>query len=584
MAAPRWLFGIGSIIAILGGCTGQPTPPQSGSGTLPATEELSVEVMDADQQAFLWEIEHHGNILSRMGFSALAKALAEDDGKALAALLDAQFKGGLIREPTAISLHGDGLDVVRHSDSGKPAETVTNERFVAKLREYRSTFKHSVGGSKLALMKLRPSDADNLDASWHGTAQLRLWGQHGPGQPGEVILYLAYETARPTKEAMAGDGWLRSCTITQSQVGASQHFLMRESAAERGLELDRLHDNWRDGQTNTTTGGVFLCDFDRDGWLDLLVTDTNGYFLYRNLGDGKFRNVTEEYGLPAVPADTNNRSLIAAWIDIDGDGWEDLILGKYVFRNEQGKRFRDVTSRANLRLPLNSTGVAVADYDGDGRVDLYVFQPGKGKASSWLDGKSGNPAGGGNLLFRNLGDWQFEDVTARAGVDGGDRSTFTALWLDANDDGKPDLYVPNEFGDGVLYLNQGNGTFRPTSLSNGPCDFGTMGATCGDVDGDGRIDIYCANMYSKAGSRVIGNVRPGTYPAPILDKMRTFVRGSQMHLNRGTGKWEEKAQEWQVADAGWAYGPALIDLDNDGWLDIHAACGFVSRDRKEPDG
>src|SRR5262249_51158957 len=160
--------------------------------------------------------------------------------------------------------------------------------------------------------KLRPSDADNLDASWQGTAQLRIWGQHGPGQPAEVILYLAYETARPTKEAMARGGWLRGCTITQSQVGAGKHFLIRRWAAERGLEPDRLHDNWRDGKTNTTTGGVFLCDFDRDGWLDLLVTDTNGYFLYRNLGGGKFRNVTEEYGLPAVPADTNNRSLVAA--------------------------------------------------------------------------------------------------------------------------------------------------------------------------------------------------------------------------------------------------------------------------------
>jgi len=584
VAVLRWLCCLGFACVWAAGCADRSTPSPSESASPSAGEEFVLEPMDSHQQAFLWDVEHHGNILSRIGFAALTKALRDGDSNALAALLAPDFTGGLLREPIQAAVHDAVLDVVRESDSGKPVQVVDGTQFLAKLLGYRATCAHSVDGCKMALMKLRPTDRENRDAPWQGTGQLRLWGQTRRGQPAELILYLAYETARPTKEAMERGGWLRRCTITQSQVGTSQHFLMRESAAERGLEPDLLHDNWKGGKHNTTTGGVFVCDFDRDGWLDLLVTDTNGYFLYKNLGGGKFRNVTEEYGLPVIPPDSNNRSLVAAWIDIDGDGWEDLILGKYVFRNEQGKRFRDVTAQSNLRLPLNITGVAVADYDGDGRLDLYAFQPGKGRASSWLDGKSGSTAGGGNLLFRNKGDWQFEDVTALSGTDGGDRSTFTALWLDANDDGKPDLYVPNEFGDGVLYVNQGNGTFRPTSLSNSPCDFGTMGATCGDVNNDGRIDIYCGNMYSKAGSRVIGNVREGTYPPAVMEKMRTFVRGSQLHLNRGDGRWEQKGQAWHVNDAGWAYGPALVDLDNDGWLDIFATCGFVSRDRKEPDG
>src|SRR5205807_3802498 len=141
------------------------------------------------------------------------------------------------------------------------------------------------------------------------------------------------------------------------------------------------------------TGGVYLCDFDRDGWLDVLITDINGYFLYKGLPDGRFRNVTEEYGLPAIPPDSNNRSLVAAWVDIDGDGWEDLILGKYIFRNDSGRRFQNVTPLSNLNLPGNIGGLAVADFDGDGRMDLYAFHAGVGKADSWLDGKAGTSKG-----------------------------------------------------------------------------------------------------------------------------------------------------------------------------------------------
>jgi hypothetical protein len=541
--------------------------------------------MDEDQQAFLWEIEHQGNILSQVGFPALTKALRARDEEALARLLAPDFKGELPREPSEVSIHNEYLAVTRNSDCGKPPMTVDAHGFLTwVLGGFRDYFKHSVLGAKLALMKLRPTQESNLDAPWQGTGQLRMWGEFEPGKPAEIIAYLSYQTVRPTKEAMAKGGWLQSCAITQYQRGFSEHFLMRESAAERGLEPDRLHDNWKLGKQEPATGGVYLCDFDRDGYLDVLITDLRGYFLYKGLPGGKFRNVTEEYGLPRIPPDSNNRSLVAAWIDIDGDGWDDLILGKYVFRNEQGKHFRNVTSLTSLRLPLNVAGIAVADYDRDGKMDFYVFQAGKGKASSWLDGKSGHTAGGGNQLWRNTGNWQFEDVTARTGTDGGDRSTFTALWLDANNDGWPDLFVPNEFGNGVLYVNQGDGTFRGQELTDFPCDFGTMGATCGDVNNDGFIDIYTGNMYSKAGGRVIGNVREGTYPKKIMDKMRTFVRGSQLHLNRGSLNWDQKGQEWQVADAGWAYGPALIDLDNDGWLDIHATCGFISRSRSEPDG
>jgi hypothetical protein len=566
----------------LAACNGPTSMDKSSGDSSSEAAAPALKMMDEEQRQFLWEVEHHGNILNQIGFKSLASALKGNDEKALTKLMASSFTGELPTDPNEVSIHNDLIDVVRIRAAGKPAQKLNRSQFAARMLDYRHFFKHSVQGCKLALMKLRPTDDKNLDAPWEGTGQLRLFGQKEKGQPGEIIVYLKYRTVRPTKEAMAAGGWLLACAVTQSQVGSSRHFLMREVARERGLEPQVLHDNWESEKRVPSSGGVYLCDFDRDGILDVLITDITGYYLYKGLPGGKFKNVTAEYGLPSLLPDGSPRALVAAWADLDGDGWEDLILGPYLFRNLKGERFQNVTPLSNLNLLGMTGGLAVADYDGDGRMDLYAFHTGIGKADSWLDGKAGTTKG--NQLFRNKGNWQFEDVTARAGVDGGDRSTFTALWLDANNNGKPDLYVPNEFGDGVLYLNNGDGTFRPTALTDHPCDFGTMGATCGDIDGDGNIDFYCGNMYSKAGSRVIGNVRPGTFPDNVMAKIRTFVKGSELHLNRGGGRFEEVGQTWQVNDAGWAYGPALVDLDNDGWLDIHAMCGYISRSRDDPDG
>jgi hypothetical protein len=239
-------------------------------------------------------------------------------------------------------------------------------------------------------------------------------------------------------------------------------------------------------------------------------------------------------------------------------------------------------ARTNLRLTGGPSAVVPGDYDRDGRIDLYVTRGGRPGSASWLDGKSGVPTS--NQLWHNEGDWQFRDVTGSSGTSGGSRSVFTALWLDADHDGWPDLYVPNEFGNGLLLVNRGDGTFRETPLCDGPCDFGTMGATACDFDNDGRVDIFADNMYSKAGGRVIGNLWPGTYPDEVMARMRRFVTGSQLHRNLGGGRFAQVGQQYGLAAVGWSYGAAAADLDNDGWPDLVATAGYISQDRDKPDG
>jgi hypothetical protein len=537
--------------------------------------------MDEDQRAYLWEIEHHGLVLVKQGFKALSEALRCEDGRALTALISPSFEGGMLQKPREVRAVNDYVEFTRLEDAGQPPQPLNREQFGDKLLTYRHLFA-ATPQAQFALMALSPTVRSALDGPWEGTGQLRLWGQTVRGGPGEIVLVLRYRVSQPTAENLAKPGWLQACTITQSQVARSPHFLLREVGLERGIDRRRFHDNWLDGMKGTTSGGVYLCDYNRDGILDMLVVDLKGCALYKGLPGGKFVDVTVEVGLPWQLLNASAPNLAAAFVDLDGDGWEDLILDKKIYRNEAGKRFVDVTHLSNLQLQGSISGYAIADYDRDGRLDIYVARLGPARASSWLDGKCGGQ--GGNLLFHNKGNWQFEEVAATSGTTGGDRSCFSAVWLDANNDGWPDLYVTNEFGNGVLLVNNGNGTFREQGLVHGPCDFGTMGVTAGDIDNDGNIDLYVANMYSKAGARVIGNIAPGTYADDLLATMRSFVGGSQLHRNRGNLQFEQLGRKFQVAGVGWAYGPALVDLDNDGWLDLYATAGFVSQDRTEPDG
>jgi enediyne biosynthesis protein E4 len=334
--------------------------------------------------------------------------------------------------------------------------------------------------------------------------------------------------------------------------------------------------------------GVCLIDYDNDGWLDIYLVSGSTFealagkaaaphaALFHNNHDGTFSETTQSAGV------TNERWGYGCAVgDYNNDGWPDLYVTNYgqnrLYRNNHDNTFTDVADKAGVNINMWSTGATFGDYDGDGRLDLFV----DGYAQIDL----ANPPiygskGAGNAicqfhnvpvmcgprglkgehdhLFHNNGDGTFTDVSKKLGVeDPAGYYGLGVLFVDVNNDGKPDLLVGNDSTPNYLYINKGDGTFDNQSYPSGYAlngdgrEIANMGIAAGDYENNGHLSIVNTDfandynvLFQNDGSGFFSDV---SYEAGIADSSIPFV----------------------------GFGDGFLDYDNDGWKDLLIVNGHV---------
>jgi len=328
--------------------------------------------------------------------------------------------------------------------------------------------------------------------------------------------------------------------------------------------------------------GVAVGDYDNDGYPDVLVTNYGDNVLFHNDGRGHFADVTAKAGV-AMPRHPLKAS--AAWLDYDNDGWLDLFVTHYfewtlaehkdvwcgrqqgghriycdpdvfkplpnvLFRNNHDGTFTDVSQQVGLNQSLGKgMGIAVADYDGDGRVDVFVTN-------------DRMP----HFLFHNEADGKFRQVAFEAGVAANESGTVVSGmgcdFEDFDDDGRPDIFLSDLVRDVfTLFVNQGKGLFVdrtfPSGVGSASVAHSGWSVKMLDIDNDGRQDLFVA------GSHVVDNVE-------LYSPGAKYKEGCFLYRNVGEGRIEDLSErvgpDLQVAGA-WR-GVAVADLDNDGTLEV----------------
>ncbi|HUE01271.1 MAG TPA: CRTAC1 family protein [Bryobacteraceae bacterium] len=364
-----------------------------------------------------------------------------------------------------------------------------------------------------------------------------------------------------------------------SRVETPASVTFTDVTAQAGIKF--VHNSGRAGQKflpETVGSGVAWIDADGDGWPDILLINSKDWTprgrkslpaLYRNNRDGTFTNITAGSGL-----DVEMYGMGVAIGDYDNDGRDDVYIaaleGDHLFHNEGHGKFRDVTKASGIDNANFGTSAAWVDYDRDGKLDLFVanYVQWTAKGDLWcsLDGATKSYCtpesykGTSSKLYHNLGNGRFEDVSKKAGIADPNSKSLGIAVLDYNGDGWPDLFVSNDTQPNKLYRNNRNGTFTEEGMAAGVA-FGEDGVARGAMGVD-------AADYDRSGR-----------PALLVGNFSNQMLG--LYHNEGTGLFVDEAPSSTVGRASLltlTFGAFFFDYDLDGYPDIFAANGHIEEE------
>jgi hypothetical protein len=332
------------------------------------------------------------------------------------------------------------------------------------------------------------------------------------------------------------------------------------------------------------SNGLLVADVDGDGRYDLyFLTQLGGNELWRNLGGGRFENITEKAGVAVA----DRVSASGSFADVDNDGDPDLYvttvrMGNLFFRNDGEGRFTEVSKAMGLDYLGHSSATVFFDYDLDGWLDCFLTNIGnytideQGPGPYWVGrvdaffGHQYPERTETSILYRSLEGKRMEDVSSRVGlVDGG--WTGDAAFVDLTGDAYPDLYVLNMQGEDHYYENAGGERFVDRSHELFPrTPWGAMGIEFFDYDNDGLMDLYLTDMHSDMTEH--GPVERETLKGRVLQDPDTtrFIAGNAFFKNHGDGKFVEISDEIGVENY-WPWGVSVADINADGFEDIFVA-------------
>ena len=373
--------------------------------------------------------------------------------------------------------------------------------------------------------------------------------------------------------------------IAAEAAAAAPFSRLTDVAAQAGLTLPMVYGDPKQVTyiVESMGGGCAFFDYDNDGWMDIFLVGGrtlegtppgSGNRLYHNNRDGTFTDVTAKAGL----SDPGWGVGVCVG-DYNNDGFEDLFVTYYgrnrLYRNNGDGTFTDETAKAGLLHPGTrfGAGCTFLDYNRDGHLDLFVSnyveidlatapRPSVQVATCSYQGVAVYCGPRGlplptHALYRNNGDGTFTDVSKAAGIDSVRTSYgLTAVAMDVDEDGWPDIVVACDSTPGLLLLNNHDGTFREEALGRGLAVSGDgqamagMGVAPGDYDLDGHIDIFRTHYQ---------------------------VQSSGLYRALGKGDFDDVSTAAGVAGERRfvSWGAAIADLDNDGWPDIFYVTGNV---------